>query len=414
MTATTDVCMRGTARAALISLALGAVTAHAQPALFPQSDIVADQADTLRLGVGANLEYHSNLFAAPSNERSDTSLRVPLSVIYNRDFGRQQLSLDAQATPIKYFSNSELDYVGYSAGGRWDVELGRPLYTQLEARFDRFRTPFSSTFVENLEKRSLLRALAGFRFTPSWSVFGALDQNTLDNSASVQRQNDYTFRGYEGGFRYEPGNATDVDFFYRRTDGEYPNRQVIDSNGNVLPGGIDNAFTQDAFLGRLVYRPSNETRIIGTAGFTKRDYATLPERNFSGVTLGGIVEWAWTGSVIMRVNVLRDIVPDTSVNASYAEIQRIALEPSIRVTGRTTLIPIASWERRNYTGDPGFVISGAPERRDTLTRLGLEARYEFARAVFFNGFAWAQRRSSNYSQFEFTDTVIGGGVQAYF
>jgi hypothetical protein len=414
MTAKTLVCMRVGARTALLSIALGSAVAQAQPALFPETEIAPDQADALRFGVGADLEYHSNLFALPSNARSDTILRVPLSVLYIRDFGRQQLRLDAQAIPTKYFSNSRLDFVGYSAGGRWDVELGRPLYTQLEARFDRFRTPFSSTFTDNLEDRVLLRALGGFRFTPAWSVFGAVDQNTLDNSAVAQRQNDYTFRGYEGGLRYEPGNATDVDFFYRRTDGAYPNRQVLDANGNVLPGGIDNAFTQDAFLGRLVYKPSTDTRITGTAGYTRRDYATLPQRNFNGLTAGAIMEWAWTGSVIMRVNVLRDIIADTSINASYAEIQRLAFEPSIRLTGRTTLIPLASWERRNYAGDPGFLISGDPQRRDRLTRLGLEARYEFARNVFLNGFAWSQRRSSNYEQFEFTDTVLGAGFRAYF
>ena len=414
MTAKTFVCTGVAARVLVLSITLGAACAQAQPTLFPETEIAPDQADALRLGVGADLEHHSNLFALPRNARSDTLLRVPLSVLYNRDFGRQQLRLDAQATPTRYFDNSRLDFVGYSAGGRWDVEIARPLYTQLEARLDRFRTPFSSSFTDNLEDRMLLRALGGLRFTPSWSLFAAIDQNTLDNSSVAQRQNDYTFRGYEGGVRYEPGNATDLDVFYRRTDGEYPNRQVFDASGNVLPGGIDNAFTQDAFLARLVYRPTNDTRITGTTGYTRRDYATLPQRNFSGVTIGAIVEWAWTGSVIMRVNIVRDIVADPSINASYAEIQRIALEPAIRLTGRTTLIPLASWERRNYAGDPGFVISGAPERRDALTRLGLEARYEFARNVFLNGFAWSQRRSSNYAEFEFTDTVLGAGVRATF
>jgi hypothetical protein len=414
MTAKTLACIRSAARATFLSIALGSAVAQAQPALFPETEVAPDQANALRLGVGADLQYHSNLFALPTNARSDMLLRVPLSVLFDRDFGRQQLRLEAQVTPTKYFDNSRLDFVGYSAGGRWDVELARPFYTQLEARFDRFRTPFSSSFTDNLEDRMLLRALGGFRFTPSWSVFSAIDQSTLDNSAALQRPNDFTFRGYEGGLRYEPGNATDVDFFYRRSDGEYPNRQVLDVNGNVLPGGIDNAFTQDAVLGRLVYRPSTDTRITGTAGYTRRDYSTLSQRNFSGFTIGGIVEWAWTGSVIMRVNILRDIVADTSLNANFAEIQRIALEPSIRMTGRTTLIPLAVWERRLYAGDPGFVISGAPERRDTLTRLGLEVRYEFARNVFLNGFGWSQRRSSNYSVFEFDDTVLGAGVRAYF
>jgi hypothetical protein len=414
MTENFNASRRVAARAAAFSIALCAGTAQAQTQLFPQTEIAPDQSDVLRLGTGAELEYHSNLFALPSNGRSDTILRVPLFIGFDRDFGRQKLRLDAQATPTKYFDNSRLDFVGYSAGGGWDAEWGRPAYTQAEVRFTRFRTPFSTSFVDNLEDRVLLRALGGFRFTPAWSVFAAVDQNTLDNSATLQRQNDYTFRGYEGGLRYEPANATDLDFFYRRTDGEYPNRQVTDANGNVLPGGVDNAFAQNALLARLTYKPSNEARVVGTAGYTKRDYDTFSQRNFSGVTLGALIEWPWTGSVTMRLNLVRDIAADTSINASYVEIQRIAFDPTIRLTGRTSLVPLLSWERRLYSGDPGFLISGLSERRDTLTRLGLDVRYEFARNVFLNGFAYANRRSSNYALFEFTDNVVGAGIRAFF
>jgi hypothetical protein len=408
-----------TGRRARLRIAAATVVAfagivHAQPAVFPESILAPDQADVLQLGVGANLEYHSNLFALPSNARSDTVLTVPLTVRFDRAFARQRLQLDAGATPTKYLDNSRLDYVGYTAGGLWDVEVGRPVYGQAEVRLTRFRTPFSSSFTDNIEDRALLRALAGFRFTPSWSVFGAIDQNTLDNSAALQLQNDYTFRGYEAGLRYEPAAATDLDFFYRRTDGNFPNRQVLDATGGLLPGAIDNSFNQDAYLARLTYRPSDQARIIGTAGYTKRDYGTLPQRNFSGLTLGVLAEWAWTGAVTMRVNLVRDIQPDTSVNASFVEVQRIALEPTIRVSGRTSVTPVASWERRLYEGDPGFVTSGLSARRDTLSRLGAEVRYEFARNVYLNGYFWNLRRSSNYSLFEFTDNVVGFGVRALF
>lgn len=409
-------------QAAAVLLALAGSTAalaqqqpQQQQQPTPESPFRADLPDTVRLGVGLDIERHSNLFAIPGGP-SDTLLRVPLSVFYDRDFGNQRLRLDATATPTKYLDNSRLDYVGYNAGGIWDIELGRPAYGQFEGRVSRLRTPFDAalTAVENLETRVFVRGLAGFRFTPSWSVFGALDQATLDNSGTISRQNDYTFRAYEAGLRYEPRNATDIDFFYRRTDGNYPNRQVLDSNGNVLPGGVDNNFTQDALLGRLTYRPTNDTSVTGTAGWTRREYATVSARDFTGLTLGVLADWEWSGSVRMRLNLVRDIIPDTSLTASWVEIQRIAFDPQIRISGRTSLIPMVSWERRLYDGDPGFVISGNPARRDTLTRWGLEARYEFARNVYLNGYFWSLKRSSNYQQFEFTDNVLGLGVRTFF
>jgi hypothetical protein len=415
MTSKANAIGRASIHAAVLLVTLaGATAAQAQQAA-PETIVADDKPDTVRFSVGFDLERHSNLFAIP-NGPSDTMLRVPLSVFYDRDFGNQRLRLDATATPVKYLDNSRLDYVGYNAGGVWDIEFGRPAYGQLEGRLSRLRTPFDSslTAVENLENRRFLRGLAGFRMTPSWSLFGAVDQAVLDNSGTISRQNDYTFFAYETGLRYEPGNATDIDFFYRRTDGDYPNRQVLDSNGNVLPGGVDNNFKQDALLGRLTYKPTYDTSVTGTAGWTRRDYANVPERNFTGLTLGVLADWQWSGAVRMRLNLVRDIIPDTSLNASWVEIQRIAFDPQIRISGRTTLVPTLSWERRLYDGDPGFVISGNPARRDTLTRWGLEARYEFARNVYLNGYFWSLKRGSNYALYEFTDNVLGLGVRSYF
>lgn len=406
----------GLKRAALSTALLLSFGAASAQQLYPASDILPDQPDTLRLGIGANVERHSNLFATASNARADTILTVPITATFERPFGLQRLALDAAAVPTKYLDNSGLDFVGYQAGGLWNIELGRPFYGELQARVTRFRTPFVSTFVDNIETRGLLRGLAGLRFTPSWSLFGAVDQNTLDNSATLQQQNEFTFKAFELGTRYEPGSATDIDFFYRRTDGSYPNRQIVDVNGNPLPtaDGIDNGFKQDGVLARLNYRPSEQTRITGTAGYTRRTFDTFSQRDFSGLTIGSAIDWLWTGAITLRLNVVRDIIPDTSINASFVEVQRIVFDPLVRVTGRTTLVPSLAWERRLFTGDPGFIIAGFPERRDTLTRFGIEARYEAARNLFVNAFAWSQRRSSNYTFYEFTDNVVGAGLRAFF
>lgn len=401
-------------QALVVAAGLCVGTAQAQnPAALPPE--VESRPDVLQFGVGLDIEHHSNLFAVP-NGKSDTALSVPLTIGYRNDFGGQKLRLQAGATPVKYLDNSRFDYVGFDAGGVWDIEVGRLVFGSLEARFQRFRTPFEASFenADNLEERLLLRALAGIRFTPSWSVFGALERSDLSNSASVMRQNDYVFDSYELGLRYQPGNAMDLDFFYRRADGNFPNRQVLDANGNVLPGGVDNNFEQDALLARLTYRPSEETRITGVLGFTDRSYGTLPERDFSGVTLGLEAVWPWSGAVRMRLNLIRDIVPEASLSANYAEIQRVAFSPEVLLTGRLTLVPLVSWERRLYEGDPGFVVSGQAPRRDTLTRLGLEGRYEYARNIFLSAYFWNLKRSSNYANYEFTDTVIGSGVRVLF
>jgi len=380
---------------------------------LPLSD--APDRDVIQFDVGAELAYHSNLFAV-RNGPSDTLLRVPLGVSFDRVFSLQRIRLNAMVEPVKYFDFSRYDYIGYDVGALWDWELGRSLFGNVEASYSQTQTPFDSiNFAQdNLENRLFLRALAGFRVTPNWAVFGAVDTQQLDNSAPLQRPNDYTFNSYEAGVRYAPGTGTLLDLFYRRTDGEYPDRQVYDSNGNLLPGAIDNNFSQNSYLIRMAYRPSDDSRISGYVGWTQRDFTNVSERNFSGPTGGLDVDWLWTGALQMKLRLLRDLYPDNSLAASYVEISRIALLPVIRYSGKLTFNPVLSWERRDYAGDPGFIITGAPARSDTLTRIGIGAEYEFMRNVFVNALFRSDHRNSNYDIFTYTDNVLSLGIRARF
>jgi hypothetical protein len=382
----------------------------AQPVTMPTAD-----SDVLVYEAAATVEHHSNIFAIP-NGPSDTLLRGVLGLRFDREVSLQRITANASVEPTKYVDNSRYDFVGFRAGVNWDWEIGRPLFGTLTARTARLQTSFYDIddAPDNTETITFVRGLGGLRLTQSWSVFAALDFQRLENSVAQRQPADNDVTGIETGFRYVPGTGNRFDFLYRRSEGDYPNRQVFDAFGNPLPVTVDNAYSQDSLLARINYQPSDALRVTGQGGWTRRNFDNLPQRDFSGPTVGLDVQWAVGGATTMRLDLVRTIVAEEALSSSYVDIQTIALRPSMQPTARIRLDALLSYSRRDYEGDPGFVLVGGPVRRDRLNELGLRANYEVARRIFSYIELRRVDRSSNVARFEFTDNIVGVGLRGQF
>jgi hypothetical protein len=395
-----------------LALALSAapLAAFAQPVAMP-----TQVADVLSFDVAGGFEHHSNIFRLPDGP-SDTVLRGVFGVRFEREVSLQRFAAYLTLEPVKYLDFSRYDYLGFGTGATWDWEVGRPVFGQLAVRYTRAQTPFDAIgFAQNnLQNLLFMRGLAGFRITQAWSAIGALDFTTTDNSAPLQASANFDRLGLEAGMRYAPGNATELDFVWRREDGTYPNRQVFDATGNVLPGAVDNAFTQDALIARIGYRPTDVTRIVGNVGYTRRSYENIPQRDFSGVTGGLDFEWPLSGAVLMRASVFRAIDTAELLTSNYIDVIGFGLRPTWTLTSRVSLDGIAVYSTRDYKGDPGFVFTGAEIRKDKLLDIGLRLNYELARRVFLYADLRRLDRNSNYAQYDFVDNWMSVGVRASF
>ena len=117
---------------AALSMLAPAVTGLAQPV-----------EDVFSIDAGASVEHHSNIFRV-ANGASDTVVRALLGVRFERDISLQRVTAYATLEPAKYLNFSSYDYVGYTAGGTWAWEVGRPVFGELTARFAQFQTPFDA------------------------------------------------------------------------------------------------------------------------------------------------------------------------------------------------------------------------------------------------------------------------------
>jgi hypothetical protein len=393
-----------------VAVAAAPAASIAQPVAMP-----TQVSDVLSFDVGGGFEHHSNLFRIP-NGPSDTVLRGLFGVRFEREVSLQRFAAYATLEPVKYLEYSGYDYLGYALGGTWDWEVGRPIFGQVAVRFSQTQSTFDSIgFAQNnLIDQVFARGLAGFRLTQSWSVIGAIDYLSAENSLITQRPADFDRIGTEAGFRYVPGGAVELDFVWRGEAGEYPNRQVFDATGNLLPTAVDNAYSQDGLLMRLGYRPNEVSRITGSIGYVRRSFDNISQRDFDGIIGGVDLQWPLSGAVLMRASLTRSIDTAELLNANYIDVVGIALRPTWTASSRVSIDGILAYETRDYQGDPGFVFSGAEIRKDKVLDFGVRVNYEVARRVSVYGDLRRVDRASNYSGFDFTDNWFGVGVRASF
>ncbi|MCO5101786.1 MAG: outer membrane beta-barrel protein [Burkholderiaceae bacterium] len=389
-------------------------------------EIESGDRDVLLLNAGVEVTRHSNIFALPDgvsprpiygkSSRSDTVISGLFGVSFDRQVSLQRFRLDASVLPVKLVEYSEFDNIGYSAGAHWDWQVGRPWFGTLGARLTNALTPFGNYFAnnKNTERRFKVYASGGVRLTPGWAAFVAVDRESLDNSFSGVEAADYRFVSAEAGARYAPGTATEIDFVLRHTNGDYPNRQVVDELGNLLPGAVDNGFSQNAVLARLQIRPSNDSRLFGEAGYTRRGFDHVSQRDFSGPTARLGLDWKPSGAFTMRTELFREIQSEELLTASYVDRTGIALRPSIQLTGKIVLHGLAVAARASYEGDPGLTGTSLAVRKDDLRIFGAGLSYEYARNVSVNLTARRTNRSSNFDAFEYDDNMFSMNVLARF
>jgi len=390
------------------------------------ADDLSGQEDVINLTAGLGVTRDSNVLrvsddtnTAPygGSGKSDTYLRGNLGISFDRLISRQRLQMSAEVDGYKYNDYSDFDNVGYNAGLNYDWVIGRPFFGRAGGRFYQYQPAIQDRALLETEtdrnevERQTLYLNGGFRFTPSLAAIAGWDLDRRRNSSSLYKDADADYNTLEGGIRFAPGTGTEIDFVYRRTDGDYRNLQILGADGlPLLTGPRSSDFKQDALLARISYRPSEDSRLAGRIGYTKRDYDVDSSRNFSGITTGFDVEWAQSGAIKMLVSVARDIEPDDSaITATYADAKSIALRPTVQATGKIKLLPFYQYVNRSFKGE-----GGAFDRKDKFHAFGIGANYEIRRNLMAVLDLRQERRNSNIDVLDFDANIISLGVQARF
>lgn len=383
--------------------------------------------DVISLTAGLSLMRDSNVLRLSDNatvpagygtdKRGDLYMLGSLGIAFDRMISQQRLQAYADVNGYKYREYDDSDNIGYRAGVNYDWVIGRPLFGRVGLRTARVQPQVQDRLVSQpgLERNRVNTQTAyldgGFRFTPNWSIIAGWELERWRNSSRVYEDTDLDQNSFEAGVRYAPGTGAEFDLVFRRTNGDFKNDRLFADDGTAYLVPIQRQdFKQNALLARVAYKPSEDSRIAGRIGYTKRTYDSANVRDFSGVTTGIDVDWAQTGNLMWRFSVSRDIVPDISaMTSAYADARGFRVAPTIQATGKIKLMPFLSYTDYRYDGDTGTV-----RRNDKLTSLGLTVDYEIRRNLHALFDLRRDERNSSLDTLDYTANLIGVGIRARF
>jgi exopolysaccharide biosynthesis operon protein EpsL len=329
--------------------------------------------------------YDSNLFRLQNDQAANAVLgttdtsesfyTLAAGMDMNLRVSRQVIRAHAEYNQTWFNQYKLLDYDGRDAYLKWDWLVGNVATgdvgiaeTRTQASYTNVKKP-----VSNLIRTRQRFFHAAVKLDNPWLVkFGAESVDT-DNNASVQQALDATVDSVNAGVQYTTSKGSTVELISRRSDGQYPNRQLV----GLVP--IDNDYLQWDHGVAVAWAPSGKTQVSGRLNYTQRDYTEVPQRDFSGLTGLLAMDWMVTGKTTLRASLHRDIGALENDTASYTLNQGIAFGADWKPTAKLLFNAQLRHDDISYAGDPGFVLSTAPAREDRLTTVQAGVEYSVLR-----------------------------------
>jgi hypothetical protein len=237
----------------------------------------------------------------------------------------------------------------------------------------------------------------------------SFDETVGSNSLGVLQVNDYRITVGRAELGLDSGFGSEVVLGASTTHGIYPNQQVF-----VL-APVDNSYRQNQLDLSTRYVASEKIQVDVRAGYAKRRYPVVSQRNFGGWVGNLALDWAPTAKIQVHLSVARDLNAISDYNRIYTVSTDSRCKLRYQPTFKTEVSVEANATRVRFQGDPRnfltFVLGPAPYRED---------RYDGVRIVL----GWTPRdrltlrvaqildtRNSNVANFQYRDWLTQLSVE---
>jgi hypothetical protein len=342
-----------------------------------------------------------------------------------------------------YAQANDLNYTLFNFGGIWNWQVGNKFSGQIgyaQVQYPNYFLDASarvSAFQQNIRTAGTPFASAGYQFLPNWEVRARYEFADITNSEERFKVTDLEESRYQGGVRYRTDFGNLVDLYYRYTDGTRSNFcssflnaqgvpvQNLACNASLSPEvqfaslvlQNDRTYTGNEFGVNVErWEFSGKSRFAGFLAYTTRDYPNFKGRNFSGPTGNLTYIWLPTAATALNLSAYRLVGLFSDLTTNYIVTTGVSLKPTWQATGRLAVGLVATYEDRDYAGDPGALLAtqGLPKRNDDLITLGVNANYAILRTLQGTVYYTWTNRNSNFPGRDFTDNIVGAGVQWTF
>lgn len=349
--------------------------------LMASSSLHAEGMFDIKPYVAATATYDDNVFrltdknearALLGNEAmGDTSRVLEAGVDVDWKISAQHLRLGLNADQNRYDRFGFLDNDGHNLSLAWDWSLGNHLAGRISTSENLAMAGFNEVNNTSLNERTTTQRLysLNWNFHPSWRLHLQRDEIQQENGLATFRSSDREDIAHEASMQYTSAAGNVVVLSVRQTDSEYPFR---DSFAAFFFG---NSNQQRDMALNVVWLPSGKTRLNGRIARIERTYKELSQRNVEAMAGRLEATWVPTGKTSLVMSFVHDIYAVDDIAATYVQSDAVSIAPTWAPTSKLTVQARASFEKRGYQGDPGFLLGARPQREDTLKTAGLTVSY---------------------------------------
>jgi exopolysaccharide biosynthesis operon protein EpsL len=293
------------------------------------------------------------LISTGSTDTSDMVTRASVGVRFDKDVSLQNFSGDVNLSKNKYSDNSQFDSDSKRANGRWNWQVGSKFGGAIGASYAESLSPFreflslaptTDVTERNVRTQRGFFADGGWLISPSWRVRASYTAQDQDYELRTQRVNNGTLDTIETGVDYLARSNSSIGVLARQTRGRY------DVSQNAGPSQISNDYRQTELNGRVIWQFSEMTRLQTTAGYVRRSYDALSERDSDGVNARIVGSWRATGKLNFALSAWREVGAQNYLSANVNRNLGLQLTSNWDVASKVKVTGRINSEKRSYNG----------------------------------------------------------------
>lgn len=333
-----------------------------------------DPTDVIQIQGTASLIRDNNLFRLPDVDptlfgidpakKADTTLVKGVGLKLDKLVSRQRLIADLNLSEQTYDKNTNLDFVGGDGRLAWMWQVGN--YWSGEASYKKRRTLGGfSDFRQNLQDLidiDTYTLTGGYQLHPRWRISAEITDQESTHSATTRKSLDSKANVIGTEVRYRTPAQNSIGMQIRRTDRSFPNRATVG------PISFDNGHTENRLNAVASWQSTGALKIDAQLGRVEIQHNQLSQRDFSGMTWRAGAIFDATSKLRLNLNTTRDVRLYEDLATSFIVVNSVGFSPIYAVSPKVILQGDLTFEKRDYRGDPGFVIVNI-NREDNI-RLG--------------------------------------------
>jgi hypothetical protein len=368
------------------------------------------------LVTGISATHDDNLYKLPpdisptelgaSNPSRGDTFFMPFFNLDGRTYvGEQRFDLAAGANREVFRSHTDLDQTYYNEKAEWGWQSGKELSGDILESVQTSQTSFAYFQGSQLNVQTLrnLHASAEWRPRPDRHLAYSFDEGVGDNSSGPLQYNNFRTAIDRVEVGADSGLGHEITLGVTDTHTDYPNRVI------VYYAPIDNSYMQRQVDLSTRYAYSTLTALTVSAGYARRYYANVPDRDFSGPVGKVALTWQPTDRTTLSLSGGRDLNSFDDAFRIYTVTTSAQVSAAYQAASKILVTLGADAYRMNYKGEPQnlltFLYGPAPPRYDTMWDYRIDLSWSLSDRWMFKFDSTLARRTSTEADFSFRDVL---------